>query len=125
MSRRSHDRSAECRAFAVDAAAVAEARDSLHDETTARSLADVFSALCDPTRLQILTALSATELCVCDLAAVTGSSQSAVSHQLRVLRDRNLVAYRRDGKRAVYRLADDHVRVLLSQALEHVAEERA
>ena len=82
----------------------------------------IFSAMADPTRLKILEALAAEELCVCDLAEVCGISQSGVSHQLRLLRDRGLVAFRRDGNRAVYRLADDHVNVLLSVGLEHADE---
>ena len=110
--------------FAVDADAVARAQAALHDDATVLSLSDVFSALADPTRLRILAALASCELCVCDISAVTGSSQSAVSHQLRLLRDRHLVAYTREGKRAVYRLADDHVRTLLAQALDHVREGR-
>jgi ArsR family transcriptional regulator len=82
----------------------------------------IFSALADPTRLRILDALSGAELCVCDLAEVSGISQSGVSHQLRLLRDRGLVAFRREGNRAVYRLADEHVRVLLAVGLEHADE---
>lgn len=87
-------------------------------------LADIHDALADDTRLQILLALSSAELCVCDLAEICGISQSGVSHQLRLLRDRDLVAFRRDGKRAVYRLADEHVSALLAVGLEH-AEERS
>ena len=64
------------------------------------------------------------ELCVCDLAEVAGISESGVSHQLRVLRDRGLVAFRRDGQRAVYSLADGHVRDLIAIGLEHAGEER-
>jgi DNA-binding transcriptional ArsR family regulator len=71
---------------------------------------------------RILEALGFEHLCVCDLAEVCGISQSGVSHQLRLLRDLGLVAYERDGNRAVYRLADDHVLVLLAQGLEHADE---
>jgi ArsR family transcriptional regulator len=85
----------------------------------------IFSALADPTRFRILDALSHEELCVCDLAAICGISQSGVSHQLRLLRERELVAFRRDGNRAVYRLADDHVRTLLAQGLAHADEDCA
>jgi DNA-binding transcriptional ArsR family regulator len=84
----------------------------------------VFSALADPTRFRILDALASEELCVCDLAEVAGISQSGVSHQLRLLRDRELVSCTRDGNRAVYRLADDHVRDLIAIGLEHVDEGR-
>ena len=84
----------------------------------------IFSALSDPTRFRILDALSHEELCVCDLAQIAGISQSGVSHQLRVLRDRGLVTSRRDGQRAVYRLADEHVRTLIGVGLEHADEDR-
>ena len=78
--------------------------------------------MADPTRLRIIEALAREELCVCDLASLAGVSQSGVSHQLRILRDRGLVAYRREGNRAVYRLADDHVRDLLAIGIEHAGE---
>ncbi len=76
----------------------------------------------DPTRLRILGALAGGELCVCDIGEVLGASQSAVSHQLAVLRAARLVAFRRDGKTVYYRLADDHVGMLLEVGLGHAAE---
>jgi DNA-binding transcriptional ArsR family regulator len=86
-------------------------------------LSRLFSALSDPTRLKILNALSVTEeLCVCDLAALAELSVSAVSHQLRLLRDRDLVRARRDGRMVFYSLADDHVSVLLGTGVEHANE---
>ena len=85
-------------------------------------LADIFQILASPTRLRILEALATEELCVCDLAAVVGTSQSAVSHQLRQLRQMRLVRYRKEGRMAFYRLADDHVTTLLRTGLEHVRE---
>ncbi len=113
---------AVCSATVVDLAAVERARAALSDDArTARTTA-MFAAFADPTRFRILEALSAGQLCVCDLAALGSVSQSAVSHQLRLLRDRGLVAFRRDGNRAVYRLADDHVRMLLAQGLAHADE---
>lgn len=81
--------------------------------------ADVFSLLGDPGRLRLLLALQASELCVSDLAAVAGQSESAVSHALQLLRAHRVVAVRRDGRRAYYRLDDPHVRSLLDQALRH------
>jgi ArsR family transcriptional regulator, lead/cadmium/zinc/bismuth-responsive transcriptional repressor len=111
-----------CSATVVDAIVVADVRARLADETLVDATTAIFSALSDRTRLRILDALSVTELCVCDLAAVCGISQSGVSHQLRLLRDRGLVAFRRDGNRAVYRLADTHVVTLLAQGLAHAAE---
>ncbi|PKQ14887.1 MAG: hypothetical protein CVT67_11930 [Actinobacteria bacterium HGW-Actinobacteria-7] len=76
-------------------------------------------------RVSHVPPLAREELCVCDLAEVAGISQSGASHQLRLLRDRGLVAYRRDGQRAVYRLADDHVWMLIAAGLEHADEDRA
>ena len=114
-----------CSATIVDRDAVACARARLADEALVHTTTEIFSALSDPTRLRILDALAVTELCVCDLAEVCGISQSGVSHQLRLLRDRGLVAFRRDGNRAVYRLADEHVATLLAQGLAHAAEKGA
>jgi DNA-binding transcriptional ArsR family regulator len=115
----------ECEAFVIDEAAVASVRAALPAEDTTHAAAAIFDALSDPTRLVILQALLvAGELCVCDLAAVAGVSSSAVSHQLRLLRDRDLVTFSRDGKRAVYRLTDAHVSALLAQGLDHAHESR-
>ncbi|MFQ5689106.1 MAG: ArsR/SmtB family transcription factor [Gemmatimonadota bacterium] len=85
-------------------------------------LADTFQILANPTRLQIVEALAARELCVCDLAAVVGASQSAVSHHLRQLRQMRIVRYRREGRMAYYRLDDEHIGALLAIGLEHVRE---
>ncbi len=115
---------AACAVDLVDVDAVRAARANLSDETLRFGTAALFSALADPTRLRLLEALAVRELCVCDLASIAGISQSGVSHQLRVLRDRGLVAFRRDGQRAVYRLADEHVRTLIAVALEHAREPR-
>lgn len=124
MSRHSDNiRSAEvCAATIVDHDAVRRARDARSAEATIDRACSAFSALGDPTRFRILEALLAGELCVCDLAEVVAASQSAVSHQLRLLRDRGLVAFTRDGQRMVYRLADGHVRDLIAIGLEHAGE---
>ena len=114
--------SGECASIIVDDSAVERVRLRLSNDEKVGLTTAIFSALADPTRFRILDALSFEELCVCDLAVVCGISQSGVSHQLRLLRDRGLVAYRRDGNRAVYRLADDHVRSMLAQGLDHAAE---
>jgi ArsR family transcriptional regulator len=91
-------------------------------ETLGRAV-DIFSAMGDPTRLGLLAALARGERCVAELACDSGVSQSAISHQLRLLRDRGLVACVRDGNRAIYRLADDHVRALLAEGLAHARED--
>lgn len=92
------------------------------DDGTVARLVDIFKALADPTRARILFALDREELCVCDLAALTGMSSSAISHQLRLLRAHRLVKYRRQGKMAFYSLDDDHVRGLIAQGLSHAKE---
>jgi len=92
--------------------------------SVANELAATFALFADPTRARILHALSLTEeLCVCDLALLLGLSQSAVSHQLRQLRDRRVVTRRRAGRVIHYRLADDHVRHVLADGLRHATEQ--
>jgi DNA-binding transcriptional ArsR family regulator len=85
-------------------------------------LAHTFKALADPSRVKILWALGKAEMCVCDLAALLGLTESAVSHQLRLLRTLGLVANRRDGVVLYYRLADHHMGQLIGIALEHIRE---
>ena len=84
---------------------------NLVNDLTAGRLADLFKALSDPTRVRIVSLLAGAELCVCDLSAALGMSQSAVSHQLRTLRDMRLVRWRRDGRQIFYTLDDEHVAV--------------
>lgn len=117
-----HSKPETCEATVVDAKAVARIRATLEREGHVDAVVSLFAAFADTTRLTILSALLHNELCVCDLAQVAGVSQSGASHQLRVLRDLDLVTFRRDGKRAVYRLADDHVASLIVAATEHVSE---
>jgi len=88
------------------------------------SLAELFKVFGDPSRLRILTALGAVELCVCDLAMVLDMSQSAVSHQLAVLRGARLVRARREGKSMFYALDDEHVRGIVELASNHLSERR-
>ena len=90
--------------------------DSLYD------LSEVFRVFGDSTRIRILYALFESELCVCDLATLLGLTQSAVSHQLRILKDAKLVKFRRVGKSIFYALDDDHVRAILSLGMEHLSE---
>ena len=85
-------------------------------------LAEVFKTMGDPTRIKILYALKERELCVCDLSELLDMSSSAISHQLRVLRNNKLVKYRKEGRSVYYSLDDDHVMCLFGQGLEHVLE---
>lgn len=86
-------------------------------------LADLFRLFADTTRVKILYLLFESELCVCAIAELLGMTQSAISHQLRILKDANLVANRRDGKTIYYFLADDHVRSMILQGFEHLLED--
>ena len=85
-------------------------------------VAELFKVLGDQTRVKILFTLIKDEMCVCDIAQLLNMNQSAISHQLRVLKQSKLVKYRRDGKTVFYSLADGHVRTILGQGMEHVAE---
>ncbi len=87
----------------------------------AQQLAETFKILGDTTRIKILQILSKRELCVCDIAAVVQMGQSAVSHQLRLLRGARLVKYRREGKMACYSLDDQHITTLIEQGIQHIA----
>jgi len=87
-------------------------------------LADLFKTMGDPTRIKILYALKERELCVCDLSELLDMSSSAISHQLRVLRNNKLVKYRKEGRSVYYSLDDDHVMCLFGQGLEHVLEDK-
>jgi len=111
-----------CQEKVLHQAQVEQAMKNIPDSVTLQSLTDIFKALSEPSRLKIVTALATCELCVCDLAAVSGSSESAVSHQLRILRNLKIVRYRREGKIVFYRLDDDHVKSLISQSIQHVQE---
>ncbi len=111
-----------CDLIQIDLTRVRKLREALVDPDAVQGLADTFSALGDPTRVRILDALSHGELCVCDLAAVLRLSQSAVSHQLRLLRGLRLVRPRREGRVVFYDLDDQHIISLFKQTLQHVEE---
>ncbi len=102
---------------------VRRAQAALPDAEAAADLAALFGALGDPTRVRLLAALAVGPLCVCDLAAVLGMTQSAISHQLRLLRALHLVRARREGKMVWYALDDDHVRDLLAIGNEHIGHQ--
>jgi ArsR family transcriptional regulator, lead/cadmium/zinc/bismuth-responsive transcriptional repressor len=122
MSNRSDVRADYSRHAHGSAPRLARVRRALVSPAESVALAETFSLLGDPTRTRILHALSVDELCVSDLAGLIGISASAISHQLRLLRDRRLVAVRREGKHTFYRLQDEHIRTLVDMGLSHVAE---
>ncbi|MCL5885355.1 MAG: metalloregulator ArsR/SmtB family transcription factor [Deltaproteobacteria bacterium] len=111
-----------CEIYYVNETHVRSARQALSPEKEVVLLAEAFRTLGDPTRVRILQALTVEELCVCDLAKLLGISESATSHQLRVLRSQKLVRYRKEGKMAFYSLDDAHIDSLMKEALRHVRE---
>ncbi len=111
-----------CETNTVHTDSVEAARRCMPDENTLYDAAELFKVFGDSTRIRILAALSRSELCVCDIASLLGMTKSAVSHQLRILRQTKLVKTRRAGKEVYYSLDDDHVAKIIAMALEHLAE---
>ncbi|BDP44703.1 transcriptional regulator (plasmid) [Deinococcus aetherius] len=111
-----------CEVACVHPEAVARARSTQPDASCVEDATGLLKVVADPTRFRILSALNTGELCVCDLAAVVGISESAVSHQLRLLRAHRLVTFRKEGRIAYYRLLDQHITELISSAVDHVRE---
>lgn len=98
-------------------------KETMPEETELYDLAELFKVFGDSTRIRILFVLFEAEVCVCDLAAALGMTQSAISHQLRILKQNKLVKNRREGKSVFYSLADEHVRTIIAQGREHIEEE--
>ncbi len=96
--------------------------EAMPDEELLYDLADLFKTFGDTTRIKILYALMGRELCVADVAELIGATQSAVSHQLRSLKQAHLVKFQRDGKNVIYSLSDDHVYTMLAQGMSHICE---
>ena len=113
---------AVCEIEFVDNERVKQIREKMPPQYVLESLADIFKVLGDPSRLRIISALQIHELCVCDLANLLGTSISAVSHQLRVLRNLKLVKHRKEGKMVYYSLDDECIEKLISEGLKHVEE---
>ena len=101
---------------------VAKVKDSLPQEETLYDLAELFKVFGDSTRIKILCALFEEEMCVCDLSALLNVSQSAISHQLRVLKSARLVKFRRDGKIIYYSLDDEHIKHIFDEGLKNITE---
>ena len=95
---------------------------SVPEKEILEQIAELFKGFADPTRVHILSLLARQELCVTDIADAVELSQSAISHQLRMLKQMHLIKYRREGKNLLYSLADDHVKTILEMGLEHVME---
>ena len=101
---------------------VEKVQKEMPDEDTLYDLTELFRIFGDSTRIRILYVLFEAEMCVCDIAALLGMTQSAISHQLRALKNAQLVTSRREGKTVFYSLADDHVKTIIDQGLEHILE---
>lgn len=111
-----------CDTYLVHLENVRQVQPEILSTAQAQQMAEFFGTLADPNRLRLLSALAQQELCVCDLAAVVKMGESAVSHQLRVLRSQRLVTYRREGRNIYYRLADHHVINLYGEVAAHLEE---
>ena len=119
-----HDHSSECcEAVEVHEDLLKLVREKLPAEESLLDLAELFKVFGDSTRIRILFVLFEAEVCVCDLSSVLNMTQSAISHQLKILKQNKLVKSRREGKSVFYSLADDHVRTIVSQGMEHIEEE--
>ena len=112
-----------CEVYIIDEEAVRRAREGMANEAQVEALAATFKILGDPTRARMVMALTQAELCVCDLSSLLDVTPSAVSHQLRLMRQHRLVKYRREGKMAYYSLDDEHIVRLLAEGLRHVQEQ--
>lgn len=111
-----------CEVKTVNKTKVSAVKKAMLSEDEVNSLAETFSVMSDPTRTKIIYALSKEELCVCDIARVLGISISAISHQLRILRNMRLVKFRREAKMVYYSLDDRHINRLFNEGLKHIRE---
>ena len=111
-----------CEENCIHAELLKKARGKMPDEDELYDLAELFKVFGDSTRIRILFVLFGSEVCVCDLAETLNMTQSAVSHQLKILKQAKLVSSRREGKSVFYSLADEHVRTIIDQGREHIEE---
>lgn len=120
--RRNENHVPACECEEIHSDIVEKRRAEMPDDSTLYDLSDFFKVLGDSTRISILFAIDGKPMCVCDIASLLGMTKSAVSHQLKILRQSDLVSYRKVGKNVFYSLADDHVRDIIEKALEHIKE---
>ena len=112
----------DCACLQLHPHMVEQARSHLSSEEDQERLAELFRMFADPTRLRILTVLQISDMCVCHIAEILDMTVSAISHQLRVLKNARLVTSRRAGKSVIYSLADQHVRVMMENGTDHIRE---
>lgn len=112
----------KCEVESINLEIVKKVKENLLPDEEIFDLAELFKVFGDSTRIKIINALIMSELCVCEIAEITGSTSSAISHQLRVLKQAKLVRYRKDGKSVYYSLDDDHVKEIFEKGCEHIEE---
>ena len=117
-----HDEIERCDVIESHCDIIRQVRAEMPPDETLYDLAELFKIFGDSTRIRILYALFEAEMCVCDIAQLLNMTQSAISHQLRLLKQSKLVKNRRDGKTVYYSLADDHVRTVINQGMDHILE---
>lgn len=111
-----------CEITTIHEDVIQKVKENMPEENVLYSLGDFFKLLGDGTRIKILNALFYSEMCVCDIAALLGMTQSAISHQLRVLKQGRLVKHRKEGKSVYYSLDDEHIKHIIEQGLTHIKE---
>lgn len=111
-----------CESSVIHQDIVESVKREMLDESILFDMAELFKVFGDSTRMKIICALLKSELCVCDIAVITNTTVSAISHQLRILKNMKLVKYRKEGKVVYYALDDDHVREIFEKGLEHIEE---
>ena len=121
--KRQEEKIEKCEYIHIHEGIIAQVNEQMPEEDKLYDLADFFKVFADSTRIKILYVLMCSEMCVCDLAQILNMTQSAISHQLRTLKQMNLVRNRREGKTVFYSLADSHIKVILSQGLDHIEED--
>ncbi len=111
-----------CEVNVIHQEAVNKVKKIMPEDDVIYDLAELFKVFADSTRMKIIYALMENDLCVCDIAAIVGTTQSAISHQLRILKQSKLVKYRKDGKVVYYSLDDDHIAQIVKKGREHIEE---
>lgn len=120
MDKFEHSEICECEVVHKDV--VDRVKQAMEDTEVLYALSDFFKVMSDSTRMRIMAALDNGEMCVCDLSEILGMTKSAVSHQLKVLKDARLVKFRREGKNVYYELNDHHIKTIFEMGIEHISE---
>ena len=122
MNRKNEETDTVCAVAHVHNSSIENVLSNMPAEEVLIDLAEFYKVFADSTRIKILFALHNSEMCVCEICEVLNATQSAISHQLRILKQMKLVKYRKEGKSVIYSLADDHIQCILSMGMEHIKE---